>query len=176
MLPGQDPWVLCGQDMGSPTRGTWLGMTRDGRVAVMYDARPGSTDYSTNIREPGRPDPVDPPSRGQLLKSFLAPPSPPALHEYLEAHRQTAQNFVGFNLLLFNVGHQPKVGYLSNRPTTTLEDLKLGECVGLSNSPLAEPWPKVTSGCQAMQLSLEQWRLNHENEDELIERMMGLLR
>jgi uncharacterized protein with NRDE domain len=31
----RDPWVLSGRDMGSPAGGTWLGMTKDLRVAVL---------------------------------------------------------------------------------------------------------------------------------------------
>lgn len=31
----KDPWVLSGRDMGSPAGGTWLGMTKDLRIAVL---------------------------------------------------------------------------------------------------------------------------------------------
>lgn len=30
-----DKWVLCGRDLGSPEKGTWLGMTRDLRVGIL---------------------------------------------------------------------------------------------------------------------------------------------
>jgi hypothetical protein len=45
----------------------------------------------------------------------------------------------------------------------------------MSNSPLAEPWTKVTEGEKAMAQSLEYWSANGEDEDRLIERLMKLL-
>lgn len=32
---GSDDWVLCGRDLGSPDKGTWLGITRDLRVGIL---------------------------------------------------------------------------------------------------------------------------------------------
>lgn len=32
----EEPWVLCGRDLGNPAAGTWLGMTRDLRIGILY--------------------------------------------------------------------------------------------------------------------------------------------
>lgn len=86
----------------------------------------------------------------------------------------------------------PQVGYLSNRPapicyalhpptTDTVpklgpnDDEELGKAYGMSNSPLAEPWTKVTEGEKAMAQSLEYWSANGEDEERLIERLIKLL-
>lgn len=34
--PDREPWVISGRDMGNPVGGTWLGLTRDLRLAVLY--------------------------------------------------------------------------------------------------------------------------------------------
>lgn len=33
--PSNDNWVLCGRDLGSDDKGTWLGMTRDLRIGIL---------------------------------------------------------------------------------------------------------------------------------------------
>ncbi|KAK4686918.1 hypothetical protein P7C73_g3192, partial [Tremellales sp. Uapishka_1] len=186
----EQDWVLCGRDLGSPMAGTWLGMTRDLRVAVL-----------TNIRQPYCPSPhPSPPSRGLLLKNFLAPrpsPSNPTVHDYLDSYSPVMDDYEGFNLLCFKLHldeHLPtEIGYLSNRPrpAKTLTDLwpssrpaspvggakgaKVGQCFGLSNSPMTRPWPKVVEGEEAMRMTLDEWADKLETEDELVERMMTLL-
>lgn len=30
-----DNWVLCGRDLGSPDKGTWLGITTDLRIGIL---------------------------------------------------------------------------------------------------------------------------------------------
>lgn len=31
-----DNWVLCGRDLGSPDKGTWMGITKDLRIGTLY--------------------------------------------------------------------------------------------------------------------------------------------
>ena len=159
--------------------------------------------YSTNVRSlrttPTSTTPSDPPSRGLLLKAFLSPPPAPSLarpsaREYLEGCLPRASEYDGFNLLLFDLrpncgGEKPvlsKIGYLSNRPAPTLTDIHptstesgLGvhqaRCYGLSNTPLAAPWPKVTDGERRMSVSIAQWREEGGADDALLERMMEIL-
>ena len=162
---------------------------------------------STNIRYSETPSPpADPQSRGLLLKSFLSPrpfPGLPSVRGYLASHLADADEYAGFNLLLFRFfppqnGDEswspPQVGYLANRPKPTLTDGPaisdalsteepttgdttpvIGDCFGLSNSPMSQPWPKVVEGQARMRETLEQWASNSEGEDELVERMMGIL-
>lgn len=168
----------------------------------------------TNIRIPPVPVPTPAPSRGLLLRDFLAPepgPGVPAVHEYLAGYQPLVDQYEGFNLLLFQL-HPPspspalqagetgskwgqtEVGYLSNRPGPTLMDVhspsrvpaplpdehgskpvKVGHCHGLSNTPLSAPWPKVSKGEVRMDQTLREWTEEGENEDALVERLMGML-
>lgn len=79
-----------------------------------------------------------------------------------------------------------EIGYLSNRPESTLVKLHperpgsaspvgAGKCFGLSNTPLAEPWPKVTEGEQRMSESLQEWTEKGEDHHDLVQRMMTVL-
>ena len=123
------------------------------------------------------------------------------MQEYLAGYQPLAEQYEGFNLLLFHL-HPPskeagknhwgktEIGYLSNRPSPTLVDIPtpagpapagqgsgvtVGECKGLSNTPMNQPWPKVTRGEETMTRTLQQWSEGNEGETELIERMMQLL-
>ena len=151
---------------------------------------------STNVRSPSILSPsAVPSSRGQLLKSFLSSPpysDPLSIYEYLEHQHARATEFEGFNLVLFRlpVKDSPitevEVGYLSNRPGPTLVKLPPqqlhsvsqegpGKCFGLSNTPMAEPWLKVTEGEQRMSESLQEWTKRGEDHNGLVQRMMTVL-
>lgn len=124
------PGVWAGRDLQAG--GTWLGLRRDGRFAAL-----------TNVREPDRPAPSQPRSRGALPAGWLG--APPGATPLAHAHARLAEGLdglPGFNLL---IGHCPTEGaaqfaYLSNRAGVRL----LGPGVhGLSNATLDIEWPKV---------------------------------
>ena len=115
---------------------------------------------------------------------------PTKVDEYLRNHEGSAGRYEGFNLLLFDLSdaQNPQVGYLTNRPTPTRIDLspspmipppsgehEVVETHGLSNTPLRDPFVKVTDGRKKMGQVLKSWTDNHENEHELLERMMDLV-
>ena len=173
-----------------------MGMTRGLRIGVMYAShRPGvavrraQLTVRTNIRHPHKSTTGDTPSRGQLLKGYLAPsPSSshrPQLEEYLRSYKSQADQYEGFNLLLFDLKPQtsPQVGYLTNRPQATLLDLSPtastsstgAQTCGISNSPIDKPFAKVEAGNATMDAELRQWSRGGESQDELVERMMKLL-
>ncbi|HEX7047252.1 MAG TPA: NRDE family protein [Gammaproteobacteria bacterium] len=118
--------VFAGRDLEAG--GTWLGMRRDGRFAVV-----------TNFREPDR-RPAGKRSRGELTAHFLAGDTSP--ENYLAQLRRTADDYAGFNLLFGDVnapGNQ--LFYFSNREG---EEVPLSPGVHLlSNHLLNTPWPKV---------------------------------
>jgi uncharacterized protein with NRDE domain len=142
---------------------------------------------STNIRYPQKSTKGDTPSRGKLLKDYLSP-SPlsserPKVDEYLHSHEGNADQYEGFNLLLFDLKGDTQVGYLTNRPQATYTDLSPSEITlqdgagtyGLSNSPMDRPFEKVERGKDRMSEELSNWTTNKEDEEDLIERMMDLL-
>ena len=123
------PTLLAGRDLQAG--GTWLGLTRAGRFAAL-----------TNVREPGRAGPADPPSRGALVLDFLRGSEPPAA--FLAERDLSA--YAGFNLLLGTPDELWSAGNRDPQPPRALEP----GVYGLSNAVLDAPWPKLTSARQAL--------------------------
>ncbi|MGC8762478.1 MAG: NRDE family protein [Acidobacteriota bacterium] len=127
------PGILAGRDLRQG--GTWLGVSRRGRLAAL-----------TNIREPSRHDPAAP-SRGLLVKEFLRSP----LDAGAFLRKLDGSPYNGFNLLAFD---GENLAVASNRA----EGVRLLEpgLHGFSNGLLDSPrWPKVRRGMAALGRLLE---------------------
>ena len=123
------PGLLAGKDLRSG--GTWLGITKKGRVAAV-----------TNYRDPASTK-KDALSRGWLVRDFLL--SSEDTVEYLRRVKQEGGKYNGFNLL---VGVREELYWYSNR---TEEIVKLSPGLhGISNRLLDTPWPKVIHGKQGI--------------------------
>jgi uncharacterized protein with NRDE domain len=119
------PRLLAGRDLLGG--GTWLGITRQGRIAAI-----------TNYRDPSSFK-KEAPSRGKLVTNFLlGNESPP---DYLQAVRREAGQYNGFNLL---VGEKERLLWTSNRSDQVIP--LLPGIHGISNRLLNTPWPKVLRG------------------------------
>ena len=117
-----DEGWLAGRDLAGG--GTWLGVTRAGRWALL-----------TNVRDPARFD-VQAPSRGALVTRVLADPG--AVAAAIPAIVAAGGRHNGFNLLGGDAGD---AHWASNRNAGARA---LGEGIhGLSNDLLDTPWPKV---------------------------------
>lgn len=119
------PDILAGRDLEA--QGTWLGMTRTGRISLL-----------TNFRDPKNINPAAP-SRGQLVSDYLAGNVPAS--DYLNKVAAGAKAYNGFNLL---AGTVDELYYLSNY-ATGVHPVTAG-VHGLSNALLDTPWPKVVKG------------------------------
>jgi uncharacterized protein with NRDE domain len=118
------PDLLAGRDLEAG--GTWLGVTRGGRLAAL-----------TYYREPVKPlHPL--PSRGKLVADFLAGTLPPL--EYRERLLREEGRYGGFNLLF---GDADGLFYHTNRGGASFR-VPPG-IHGLSNGLHDTPWPKVTA-------------------------------
>lgn len=129
------PNVLGGRDLKS--MGTWMGITRSGRIAAI-----------TNYRDPATINPTAP-SRGDLISQFLIGDASPAA--YLGTIQRDAQKYNGFNLL---VGDTRDLAYYSNRGNNVIH--LESNIFGLSNRHLDTPWPKVTHGKKLLNRILNQ--------------------
>ena len=145
----EEPGLLAGRDLRSG--GTWMGVTRSGRFAVV-----------TNYREPGRTDPHAP-SRGLLVTGALTSEASPSA--YLEQLAAEGHRYNGFNLV---AGDGSLLWAYSNRSGRPPEVVPPG-VHGLSNELLDTPWPKVTTGKRELEAAL---LLQGE---ELVERLLGVL-
>ena len=114
--------ILAGRDRVAG--GTWFGVTREGRWALV-----------TNFRE-GIPRDPSAPSRGALVSRALLEDTPPLV--CAAAIAQEGDRYHGFNLL---VGREKLAAYTSNRASGAI-GLTCG-IHGLSNHLLDTPWPKV---------------------------------
>lgn len=114
--------LLAGKDLKAG--GTWLGINKDGRWGAL-----------TNYRDPTIIK-KDPPSRGELVTDYLT--SDNSAIEYLQDLSTTAQNYNGFNLLLWDSGHFYHFSNQSKRMTTIEPGIH-----GISNALLDTSWPKL---------------------------------
>jgi uncharacterized protein with NRDE domain len=123
------PDLLAGMDLKSG--GTWLGITKKGRIAAI-----------TNYRDPASTK-RNAPSRGWLVRDFLLGKN--GAEEYLIKVRQEARKYNGFNLV---VGVRDELYWYSNR---TDEIVRLYRGLhGISNRLLDTPWPKVIRSKQGI--------------------------
>lgn len=124
-----DARVLAGRDLRSG--GTWLGVTRDGRVAAV-----------TNYRDPAR-QAADPLSRGLLVADYLK--GGPDAADFMKRLEREGERYNGFNLIF---GTVDALRYASNRGG---EAGPIPDGIhGLSNHLLDTPWPKVTRAKELM--------------------------
>ncbi len=143
------PDLLAGRDLEAG--GTWLGLTRAGRLALL-----------TNVREPGRQS-ANAPSRGELVVDWLRSD----LHA-TEFAATLKPGYNGFNLIAADVpqGHWH---WISNRAAAPAA-LRAG-IHGLSNAALDTPWPK-TVGLKA---ALADALANAPTVEGLVERLFATL-
>lgn len=132
--------VAAGQDLGAPASppGTWLGMTRGGRVALITNYRD-----LRNIRSDAR-------SRGELVSRFLTAPDI-STENYLKTVSDSGDAYNGFNLIF---GNTSELMWYSNHSQTS-QILHSG-IFGLSNALLDSSWPKVDQGKAHMRTLLDQ--------------------
>ncbi len=119
------PHIYGGRDLEQG--GTWLGITRGGRVAAVTNFRDG---YATKTGTR---------SRGELVRNFLR--GNQLAPDYINRVRREAHAYNGFNLI---AGDLEDLYYYSNRGSHVTA-LTPG-IHGLSNHLLNTPWPKVERG------------------------------
>lgn len=122
------PRILAGRDLQEG--GTWLGITRRGKLAAL-----------TNYRDPASLK-SNAPSRGHLVSDYLR--GRQTSENYLRRIKPRAAQYNGFNLL---VGDDSELFCFSNRDG--LQKPAPG-IHGMSNHLLDTPWPKVERGKQAL--------------------------
>ena len=128
------PYLLAGKDIEG--KGTWLGITKCGRFAVI-----------TNYRDPHRMK-KDAPTRGFIALDYLV--GSQETPDYLDRLGQMESVHNGFNLIFGNIEHLHYYSNIKNRAS------KLNPGIyGLSNHFLDTPWPKVKKGKRLLEDILE---------------------
>lgn len=132
------PYLLAGRDLSQ--RGTWLGITKNGRFAAL-----------TNYRDPSEQK-KDFRSRGGIVTDFLD--SNMTAAEFLNSLQQKRTEYAGFNVI---VGTADELFYYSN-VENEVKKIVPGTH-GLCNHFLDTPWPKVVKGKMSLQKLVEQKRI-----------------
>lgn len=154
--------VLSGLDAHPSGGGTWLGLTRSGRLAAI-----------TNFTE-AAPPPLPQGrgldsyrSRGSLVRDWLKENEKVeeglgAMEGYLAGVASHMDEWPGFNLLVGQIhGGKADLGYVSNRSGESVVDHLSSEpnegANGMSNSCLRQPWDKVQRGRQMLDTALSSY-------------------
>lgn len=120
------PHIWGGRDLQAG--GSWLGVTRHGRLAALTNHRDGRVTPPAHAR-----------SRGELVADFLAGDDRP--RQYLARVMARRRDYGGFNLLVADLG-AGELWYGGSRDGAGPRALAAG-LYGLSNAVLDTPWPKV---------------------------------
>lgn len=138
--------ILAGRDLSAG--GTWLGVSRSGRFAVVTNFREGDR-RATGMR-----------SRGELVTRYLSSADTEQYRECLDAD---AQAYSGYNLVFGELGNV--IYYHSNRGRSGAVAPGIH---GISNHLLDTPWPKVNRATGALSELLDQNTIQTEDLFDLL--------
>lgn len=181
--PAPNSHVLGGRDLLRPIQGTWLGVTRTGRIAVL-----------TNFREDTPPPPTAV-SRGEIIKKFLTEDESVSTEDFVRGviDDGVARDAGGFSLVCGRVhpgtdGHSERLAVISNRARSGEEVPwicgDIVQTVGLSNTHFGDrSWPKVVKGEAELLHAIREDLTTRENkpvslgnvENEFVEKCFELL-
>ncbi|KAI1651171.1 DUF833-domain-containing protein [Daldinia loculata] len=175
--------ILSARDLYRKERGTWLGVTKTGRIAVL-----------TNYRESSEDDP-DPDhaiagvrSRGTIVNAWLGAPSGLGLDDFVHTmlEGRAAKGVGGFSLVCGDLKQRTEKGIkplaiISNRWDHVGEvpwiGGERGHIYGLSNAVYVEPaqWEKIKIGKKLMEEAIQEAVDKDMNEEELTNRLFKVL-
>lgn len=158
--------VLGGRDLLRESQGTWLGVTKKGKVAVL-----------TNFREDVTPPPTAV-SRGEIIKKFLTEEWTTEDFVREAVNTGVAKNAGGFSLVCGHIGEQLAV--ISNRARDGSEVPwicgDVVQTVGLSNTHFGDQtWPKVVDGEVGLLRVIRENIRNEESEENFVQALQDLL-
>lgn len=171
---GENRNILSPLDLGRPERGTWIGVTKKGKVTALV-----------NYREPlESANSVCLVSRGELTKSYLE--SDLGMEDWEKQFRKYSNEFSligGFSLLLGQLEFDSTTGkvkpfnVISNRGdrTTIFGEKGEGEVFGLSNSLFSEPWPKVKQAEIELENLIQLEMKNSMSQEAFVDELFGIL-
>ncbi|KXL51164.1 hypothetical protein M433DRAFT_1874 [Acidomyces richmondensis BFW] len=167
--------ILGGRDLQRSERGTWLGITTDGRISNL-----------TNFRDEDAREISKDKSRGALVNAYLTMEheSDEAFVKYL-VDEIGVGNVGGFTLLFGRLrnpksGSRPGLGIVSNR-TRSVEEVKRiadrsGQTLGVSNSHYGDlSWPKVVQGELLLKETVQANMTRRDDREHFINSLFDIL-
>ncbi|KAJ5614244.1 hypothetical protein N7528_007898 [Penicillium herquei] len=169
--PEPNSHVLGSRDLARSTHGTWMGVTKQGKLAVL-----------TNYREDKAYQAIGQYSRGLIVNSWLT--SPPgdrgSTHSFVQSMvaSEEAKQVGGFSLVCGYI-NEP-LAIVSNRSSDmdqiTWVAAEKDQNRGLSNTTVDDrTWPKILDGEKLMESAIEAHVQAQEDEDTLIQRLLQVL-
>ncbi|KAJ6179425.1 hypothetical protein N7519_009886 [Penicillium mononematosum] len=171
--PEPSSYVLGSRDLARSTHGTWMGVTKHGKVAVLTNYREDSTSAAIGVY-----------SRGVIVNSWLIGST-----DKREDTKEFVQGIVaspeakqvgGFSLVCGHI-NEP-LAIVSNRSTDmdqiTWVATEKNQTRGLSNTSFDDrTWPKIMDGEQLMEAAIDEHvqKGDGEDEDALIDRLLQVL-
>lgn len=176
--PSPDTQVLGGYDLHRPAHGTWLGVTRQGRIAVLTNYR----EEDQSLIEGAR-------SRGLIPNAWLKsdPVEKETAHDFARRmiEEDGVQGVGGFSLCYGFIQDVIKddgngLAIVSNRTPDVQGVVHLlqqpNETQALSNAAYGDrSWPKVINGESWTRTAINDSLAAGESREELIERLLGIL-
>ncbi len=123
----EEKTILAGRDMQGG--GTWLGLSKRGKIAAITNFRQGGILRS------------DAPSRGEIIDSYLR--SDDSVEDFLAELQKKGGEYNGFNLIL---GGVDSLFYFTNQGVKKNPVALKPGFYGLCNHFLDSPWPKLVRG------------------------------
>lgn len=172
--------ILGGRDLQRSERGTWLGITKEGRIAVL-----------TNFRDEGAEISKDK-SRGGIVNAYLSLPphgteSPEDFTKGLIGG-MGINDVGGFSLLFGRLVRSVESGSLelkelnvvSNRTASPEDIVRIkqpdGDVHGLSNSHYGDiSWPKIVHGEQLLKQAIHGNLKRQHGDDVFVEHLFDVL-
>ncbi|CAG7968137.1 unnamed protein product [Penicillium salamii] len=169
--PEPSSHVLGSRDLARSTHGTWMGVTKHGKLAVL-----------TNYREDKASEAIGVFSRGLIVNNWLT--SPPnrqeATREFVQAivASPEAKQVGGFSLVCGHI-NEP-LAIVSNRASDmdhiTWVATEKNQTRGLSNTSVDDrSWPKIIDGEKLMESAIADHVQAEEDEGALIDRLLQVL-
>ena len=172
--------MLGGRDLLRDEHGTWLGITRQGRIAVLVNFHENQTPVETAR------------SRGAIVNAWLKlpPESRETIDEFIRDYvsDDAVKDVGGFSILLGQLRNSKaddvgcrinSLAVVSNRSKTAGKPIWItgspGEAHGMSNSAIDDPWPKVHKGCALLDEAITKSVYLQEAEDDLLKRLFAVL-
>ncbi|GIJ88622.1 hypothetical protein Asppvi_007547 [Aspergillus pseudoviridinutans] len=163
--------VLGGRDLARATHGTWMGVTKEGKLAVL-----------TNYRETTADEPSGVHSRGLIVNNWLTadPEQRQSTRDFVQGMVASSEirNVGGFSLVCGYV-NEP-LAIVSNR-SANMDQIswiatEKGQTLGLSNTTFGDrSWPKILDGEKLMKEAINAHVQAGEDEDQLISRLLHVL-
>eukprot|EP00041_Stephanoeca_diplocostata_P030246 m.909510 g.909510 ORF g.909510 m.909510 type:complete len:284 (+) comp23720_c0_seq18:295-1146(+) len=159
---GNSVHIISGCDLqhvNVTRKGTWLGVSGDGKVAGLTNYRCAQKPLCS--------------SRGLIPSNYLCSRDTTTVHAYADRLMSESGKYNGFNFIAFNLfesDHGSSV-YMTNMEGKCPHPIPSGDVHAVTNKTLDDPWPKLVAGKAAFAAILDAGL----SETDLVGALMDML-